>query len=192
MKTLRRVAGIAVCLALSASFTAADEKSVNPKIVKIIDDVNESRIKATIAKLVSFETRNTMSTQDDPVRGIGAARQWILQEFQSYSPRLEVQFDKQPDENRFIRSDQASFVKYGIPALAFKFGWLPGSPEQEEFNDWIHDRYHHPSDDLEQTIDREAAVHFDQVLLTLVRRVANSASAPEWYPESFFSTIPRT
>ena len=35
---------------------------------------------------------------------------------------IEVQFDKQPDENRFIRSDQASFVKYGIPALAFKFG----------------------------------------------------------------------
>jgi len=105
---------------------------------------------------------------------------------------IEVQFDKQPDENRFILSDQASFVKYGIPALAFKFGWLPGSPEQKLFNDWIHDRYHHPSDDLKQTIDREAAVHFDQVLLTLVRRVANSASAPEWYPESFFSTIPRT
>jgi len=105
---------------------------------------------------------------------------------------IEVQFDKQPDENRFIRSDQASFVKYGIPALAFKFGWLPGSPEQEEFNDWIHDRYHHPSDDLKQTIDREAAVHFDRVLLTLTRRVANSATAPEWYPESFFSTIPRS
>jgi len=105
---------------------------------------------------------------------------------------IEVQFDKQPDENRFIRSDQTSFVKYGIPALAFKFGWLAGSPEQKTFNDWIHDRYHHPSDDLKQTIDREAAVHFDRVLLTLTRRVANSRTAPEWYPESFFSTIPRT
>ncbi len=104
---------------------------------------------------------------------------------------IEVQFDKQPDENRFIRSDQASFVKYGIPALAFKFGWLPDSPEQKTFNDWIHNRYHHPNDDLNQPIDREAAVHFDRVLLTIVTRVANAPSKPAWYPESFFSTIAR-
>jgi hypothetical protein len=104
---------------------------------------------------------------------------------------IEVQFDKQPDENRFIRSDQASFVKFGIPALGFKFGWLPGSAEQQTFNDWIKNRYHHPSDDLKQPIDREAAVHFDRVLLTLATRVADSPTKPAWYPESFFSTIPR-
>jgi Zn-dependent M28 family amino/carboxypeptidase len=104
---------------------------------------------------------------------------------------IEVQFDKQPDENRFIRSDQASFVKFGIPALGFKFGWLPGSAEQQTFNDWIKNRYHHPSDDLKQPIDREAAVHFDRVLLTLATRVANAPTKPAWYPESFFSTIPR-
>jgi hypothetical protein len=103
---------------------------------------------------------------------------------------IEVQFDKQPDENRFIRSDQASFVKYGIPGLAFKFGWLPGSPEEKLFNEWIKNRYHRPSDDLAQPIDREAAVHFDRVLFTLAERVANGPKRPTWYPESFFSTIP--
>ncbi len=104
---------------------------------------------------------------------------------------IEVQFDKQPDENRFIRSDQASFVKYGIPGLAFKFGWLPDSLEQKVFNDWIKNRYHRPSDDLQQAIDKEAAVHFDRVLTTLAGRVANSPTRPAWYPESFFSTLKR-
>ena len=104
---------------------------------------------------------------------------------------IEVQFDKQPDENRFIRSDQASFVKYGIPAVAFKFGWLPDTPESKTFNDWIKNRYHRPSDDLNQPIDRAAAVHFDRVLLTLTERVANAPTRPRWYPESFFSTIER-
>ncbi len=45
--------------------------------------------------------------------------------------------DKQPDENRFVRSDQVNFVKQGIPALAFKFGWTPDSPEMKTFNDWV-------------------------------------------------------
>jgi len=103
---------------------------------------------------------------------------------------IEVQFDKQPDENRFIRSDQASFVKYGIPGLAFKFGWLPGGPEEKAFNEWIKSRYHRPSDDLGQPIDRGAAIRFDRVLVTLAERVANASRRPTWYPESFFSTIP--
>lgn len=102
---------------------------------------------------------------------------------------IEVQFDKQPDENRFIRSDQASFVKYGIPSLAFKFGWLPDTPEQKAFNDWIKTRYHRPSDDANQPISRAGAVRFDSILTTLTIRVANAAKRPSWYPESFFDTI---
>src|SRR5581483_8718656 len=38
--------------------------------------------------------RNTMSNADDPNRGVGAARQWIFNEMKSYSPRLQVKFDK--------------------------------------------------------------------------------------------------
>src|SRR5439155_17271513 len=69
-------------------------KSVNPKIREIIDAVSEARIKAILEKLASFGTRNTMSNADDPVRGVGAARNWILSEMQSYSPKLQVRFDK--------------------------------------------------------------------------------------------------
>src|SRR6266404_6277694 len=49
---------------------------------------------------------------------------------------VTVQADKQPDHVRFIRSDQYSFIKQGVPSLAFKFGWLPGTPEEKLFNDW--------------------------------------------------------
>jgi hypothetical protein len=99
---------------------------------------------------------------------------------------VEVQFDKQPPENRFIRSDQASFVKRGIPGLAFKFGWLPDSPEQKTFNDWIHTRYHAPSDDVNQPVDKVAAAQFTHIIGQLALRVAEAPTRPSWYEESFY------
>lgn len=85
---------IAVLFATLCVFASADEKSVSTQITKIMGDVSEARIKATIEKLVSFETRNTLSDPNDPVHGVGAAREWILKEIQSYSPKLQVHFDK--------------------------------------------------------------------------------------------------
>ncbi len=99
---------------------------------------------------------------------------------------VEVQYDKQPDENRFVRSDQVNFVKQGIPALAFKFGWTPDSPEMKTFNEWVATRYHKPSDDLDQPVDKVAAAQFTVILAQLMIRVANG-SRPEWYPESSFA-----
>ena len=104
---------------------------------------------------------------------------------------VEVQFDKQPDENRFVRSDQVNFVKQGIPALAFKFGWTPDSPEQKTFNDWVRTRYHKPSDDLNQPVDKVAAAQFTSLLAQLLTRVADEGPRPAWYPESSFSTATR-
>ena len=100
---------------------------------------------------------------------------------------VEVQFEKQPEENRFIRSDQVNFVAQGIPALAFKFGWVPDSPEMKTFNDWVKTRYHQPSDDLDQPVDKAAAAQFDNYLVQLALRVANTPQRPAWYPESSFA-----
>jgi hypothetical protein len=91
MKLTRRAFAATALLPL---LSRADEKSVNPKVAKIVSEVSEDRIRKIIEKLVTFETRNTMSNPDHPTRGIGAARQWILQEMQSYSPKLKVSFDK--------------------------------------------------------------------------------------------------
>lgn len=54
----------------------------NPQISKIVTEIDPKNIERTIRKLVSFGTRNTLSDQNDPNRGIGAARDWLYAEFQ--------------------------------------------------------------------------------------------------------------
>jgi hypothetical protein len=80
-----------LCSALTAS---AQYKSVNPQVSKIVSEVSEERIAANLKKLEGFGTRYLFSSQDDPVRGIGAARKWIYDQFRGYSPRLEVSYDQ--------------------------------------------------------------------------------------------------
>jgi hypothetical protein len=52
---------------------------------EIIAEIDETRIEASVRKLASFGTRHTLSSQDDPNRGIGAARDWIFQKLQGYA-----------------------------------------------------------------------------------------------------------
>src|ERR1700746_2206733 len=74
---------------------------VDPKIVAALKEVSAERIRSNIEKLVSFGTRSTLSAQDPASissgRGIGAAREWIRSEFETYSRDcngcLEVQTD---------------------------------------------------------------------------------------------------
>jgi hypothetical protein len=51
----------------------------------ILRELDQRRIQSTVEKLVSFGTRHTLSDQTDPARGIGAARDWIYQQFQVYA-----------------------------------------------------------------------------------------------------------
>jgi Peptidase family M28 len=94
MKLSRTLAAIALSIGLTSGFSPAEDKSVNPKIQEMMGQVSEARIKAILEKLESFGTRNTMSNADDPVHGVGAARTWILNEMKSYSPKLDVRFEK--------------------------------------------------------------------------------------------------
>jgi hypothetical protein len=99
---------------------------------------------------------------------------------------VDVQADKEPSANRFIRSDQYSFIRKGIPSLAFKFGWTPGSQEEKIFRDWYRDRYHGVADDLNQPVDLPAAAQFNAILAALLEKVADTPQVPQWKPDSFF------
>jgi hypothetical protein len=104
---------------------------------------------------------------------------------------LQVQPDPQPQRNRFIRSDQYSFIRTGVPSLALKVGYLPDSPEAKIDQQWFKERYHAPSDDLSQPVDFSAIGTYADVLQRLALRIANAPGAPAWKPESVFATIPR-
>ena len=83
-----------IVLTNSASVTAQEVKpfpkeraaasypaSRNREIPRFVREINARNIERTIRKLVSFGTRSTLSIQDDPNRGIGAARDFLYQEF---------------------------------------------------------------------------------------------------------------
>lgn len=113
---------------LGALTLSAQYKAVNPQVSKIVGEVSEDRITEILKKLEGFGTRNIFSTQDDPVRGVGAARKWIYEQFRGYSPRLEVSFDQyklKKDTTRGSRI-QNDVDLYNVVAV------LPGTTNKEQ------------------------------------------------------------
>ncbi|HEY7403350.1 MAG TPA: M28 family metallopeptidase [Candidatus Angelobacter sp.] len=99
---------------------------------------------------------------------------------------VQVQPDPEPQRNSFIRSDQYNFIRHGIPALAMKVGFEPGSPEQETFKNWLTQRYHAPSDDTNQPVDLAAAGKYEEIIRALLVRTADDLKRPQWKADSFF------
>jgi len=77
-------------MAAQAPMTSGD---LDPRVVKLVASISEERLQQLLQKLVTFGTRNTLSDQTSPTRGIGASRQWIFDELKRTSPRLQVSFD---------------------------------------------------------------------------------------------------
>jgi hypothetical protein len=72
---------------------------LDPRVKKAVDEISTDRIAATMKKLESFGTRNPHTA------GADAARAWIAEQLRSYSPRLDVRFDKHAVKKggRFVR-----------------------------------------------------------------------------------------
>jgi len=113
---------------LGALSISAQYKTPNPQVSKVVSEVSDERIATILKKLEGFGTRNIFSTQDDPVRGIGAARKWIYEQFRSYSPRLEVSYDQyrlKKDDTRGSRIPHDVDL-YNVVAV------LPGTVNKEQ------------------------------------------------------------
>jgi Zn-dependent M28 family amino/carboxypeptidase len=119
---------LVICLPGGAQQVQISSKP-NPQIEKILGEISAANIEAIMRKLVGFGTRHTLSSQDDPARGIGAAWRWIKEEMDRYSResggRLIVttdEFIQQPTQ----RVSQATKVVNVVATL-------PGSqPESKD------------------------------------------------------------
>ena len=106
-----------VPLPAAAQPAAADR---DPRIAALLTSISETRLEQLLRTLVGFGTRNTMSDTSSPTRGIGAARQWILDELTRTSPRLQVSFDahrlkKGAGNGRIIRNVELRNVIAVLP-----------------------------------------------------------------------------
>ena len=59
--------------------------SRDPEIAQMVKEVSPDSLRSYIYTLVAFGTRNTMSVQNNPKRGIGAARNWVLGKFNEFA-----------------------------------------------------------------------------------------------------------
>jgi hypothetical protein len=102
---------------------------------------------------------------------------------------VPVVTDPEPEENRFVRSDQYSFILRGVPALSVKVGFGRDTPEHERIKEFRARRYHRPADDPGQPVDLEAAAGFARFYAALITEVARRETRPAWNQDSYFRKL---
>ena len=100
--------------------------------------------------------------------------------------RIEAQDDPKPQRNTFIRSDQYSFIRKGVPGVMMDVGCKLDTPQQKAIEEWLHNRYHAPSDDTQQPVNLETAAEFEGIVWDLLAFTADNEKTPQWRPDSFF------
>lgn len=104
----------------------------------------------------------------------------------SWAMKLPIWPDPFPERNTFTRSDQYAFIRQGIPALFFKFGFKAGSRQAEAEKTWRATLYHSPFDDANQPVMPAEAVRLNDYAAAIALRVANAQGRPSWNADSFF------
>jgi len=102
---------------------------------------------------------------------------------------LQMVPDRFPEEVLFVRSDQYSFVREGIPALYLDDGQLASDPAIDApaiFKAHLLRDYHMPSDDMDLPIHWESFAKLARVNTRIGLAIANDPERPSWLPGDFF------
>jgi Zn-dependent M28 family amino/carboxypeptidase len=100
--------------------------------------------------------------------------------------------DPQPEQSRFTRSDQYSFVRQGIPAVILGPGGTSFDAREDGdalMRDFRRQRYHQPGDDLSQPFHWRAVQRFAQLQWELLTEITRQPERPRWQPGDFFGEL---
>ena len=169
-------------------FVTSEEKGLlgsgyfatNPTVPKekIVADINTD-MPTLIAPLLSIEP-------------LGAVHSSLMNEVKNAASflNLDVMEDHMPDQVRFVRSDQYSFIRQGIPALHVKYGLKTTDPSvdlRKVIDDWTAAHYHKPSDEFsDAAFNFDAAVTYVKLNFLIGWQVANTTARPSWNKGDFF------
>ncbi len=125
------------------------------------------------------------------VVAFGAEHSSLIRPLEAAAGHLDIRVspDPYPEEVIFVRSDQFSFVRQGVPALYLVPGMDAGDAAvdgREIEMEWRATIYHSPQDDLSQEFDYAAGADFARLNFLLAHRVASESRRPAWNPGDFF------
>ncbi len=156
--------------------------AANPTVPKasIVADVNTD-MPTVIAPLLSIVP-------------LGAEHSSIMKnvKFAANYLKLDIEKDPEPEQNRFVRSDQYSFVMNGIPALHIKYGNktnIPGFDLDAFVKSWRAKYYHQSADGLDGIFNFTAAKTYVQLNFLISYSIAQTAQRPSWNTGDLFGAI---
>jgi hypothetical protein len=104
---------------------------------------------------------------------------------------LEIEQDAEPEQNRFVRSDQYSFVVNGVPALHIKYGNktnIPGFDMDAFIKAWRAKYYHRAADGMDGVFNFTAAKTYVQLNFLISYSIAQTSERPIWNSGDLFGT----
>jgi hypothetical protein len=125
--------------------------------------------------------------------GIGADHSSLSRELADVARHmnLEVSPEPMPEEVFFVRSDQYSFVKQGVPAIFLSEGFKTVDPKLNGKSlslEWEETIYHTPQDDMKQKLNFDAGAKFTRAEMAIGYEVAQENDRPHWNAGDFFLT----
>jgi hypothetical protein len=129
------------------------------------------------------------STFDDAI-GIGTELSDLGRSLSVAAAAVGLQVSQPPAEiwsrESFARSDLATLAEAGLPSIMINegFSWHGYTREEAVLLslDWMTNRYHSPTDDLEQPLSWQAARQHCGLILATTLEVADSLRSPQWRP----------